>query len=512
MGIILQPFALLLLFFYNLFNSYGIALILFAIVIKLILFPVTLKSKKSMIQTTMLSGKMQQLQKQYGKDRERYNLEVQKLYEREKVNPMGGCLWSLVPMIVLIALYGIIREPLTYFMHLTGEQIQVLAAQLDWETLAVANGWVSQDAMNKLSEKIAESVSNGELQVFLDGLWKDKNGGITGLFQNGSFNQMYLLSQITSENLSTLQGAINAQFAGAGDGLFILDFNFLGINLSEIPTPMFWKRGLGWDSIGLFLLPIVSVVVSFLSMKVTMATNQMNSRTENSQVDKTMLMMMWTMPLMSLWIGFTIPAGLSVYWIAQYFVTMAQEVICGKMLKKDYEAAREAAAKREAEEKEEEKRRKEQARLERQRRIEEEKKNRGKKKPGQKKPGEPEQEGVNKADSREGLRAYARGRAYIPNRYGGVTPYTDPNQLFHALEEAESAKKGKKKGKAAKVEQQEESKPENTQAPEVPELIAPVQTEEISPLQTQTAEQTEEVEIEVEEIEVEVDEDENKEG
>ena len=119
MGIILQPFAWLLLFFYNLFNSYGLALILFGIVIKLVLFPVTLKSKKSMIQTTMLSGKMQQLQKQYGKDKERYNLEVQKLYEKEKVNPMGGCIWSLIPMFVLIALYGIIREPLTYFMGLT---------------------------------------------------------------------------------------------------------------------------------------------------------------------------------------------------------------------------------------------------------------------------------------------------------------------------------------------------------------------------------------------------------
>ena len=115
MGIILKPFAWLLLTFYNIFNSYGLALILFAIVIKLILFPVSLKSKKSMIQMNLLSGKMQQLQKQYGKDRERYNLEVQKLYEREKVNPMGGCLWSLIPMIVLIALYGIIREPITYF-------------------------------------------------------------------------------------------------------------------------------------------------------------------------------------------------------------------------------------------------------------------------------------------------------------------------------------------------------------------------------------------------------------
>ena len=130
MGIILKPFAWLLLAFYNLFNSYGLALILFAIVIKVILFPVTLKTKKSMIQTTLLSGKMQQLQKQYGKDRERYNLEVQKLYEREKVNPLGGCLWSLIPMVVLIALYGIIREPLTYFMNLSMDQIQVLASQL----------------------------------------------------------------------------------------------------------------------------------------------------------------------------------------------------------------------------------------------------------------------------------------------------------------------------------------------------------------------------------------------
>ena len=136
MGIILQPFAWLLLFFYRAFNSYGLALIIFGIVIKLLLFPVTLKSKKSMIQTTMLSEKMQKLQKMYGKDRERYNLELQKLYEKEKVNPMGGCLWSLIPMFVLIALYGVIREPLTYFMGLTGEQIQVLAAQLDWETLA----------------------------------------------------------------------------------------------------------------------------------------------------------------------------------------------------------------------------------------------------------------------------------------------------------------------------------------------------------------------------------------
>ncbi len=496
MGIILQPFAWLLLLFYNLFHSYGIALILFAVVVKLLLFPVTLKSKKSMIQTTMLSEKMQKLQKMYGKDRERYNLELQKLYEKEKVNPMGGCLWSLIPMFVLIALYGVIREPLTYFMGLTGEQIQVLAAQLDWGTLAVANGWVPQGAMDKIVNSIGEKVSNGELQLVVDGLWKNKDGILSGLFQNGSFNQLYLLSQIDSTNLPALQGALNSYFPGAGESLFILDFQFLGIDLSQIPTLMFWKRGMDWGSIGLFLLPVISVVTSFLSMKVSMATNQMNKQSENKQMDSTNKMMLWMMPVMSIWIGFTIPAGLTVYWIAQYFVTMGQEVICGKMLKKDYEAAREAAARREAEEKEEEKRRKEEARLERQRRLEEEKKGRGKKK-AKKKDEEPDHEGVNKDDSREGIRAYARGRSYIPGRYGGVTPYTDPNEIFRAQAQAQAA--GKKKGRS--TETKEEEQPKAVQAPEAVSARPPMTEEPPA--------ETEEVEVEVEEIEVEVDEEES---
>ena len=479
MGIILQPFAWLLLFFYNLFNSYGLALILFAIVVKLILFPVTLKQKKSMIQTTMLSSKMQRLQKQYGKDRERYNIELQKLYEKEKVNPMGGCLWSLIPMVVLILLYSIIRYPLTYFMGMSDDQIQTLATQLNWSEVAVSSGWVTAAVMEK-----AEN-----------------------LFQNGAYNQLYLLSLVTRDNLAALQSATGAE------GLFVMNFQFLGIDLSKIPNWRFWVDGL--RSIGLFILPLVSVAVSFLSMKVSMATNQMNKQEENKQMDSTNKMMMWMMPLMSLWIGFTVPAGLSVYWIAQYFVTMVQEVICGKMLKKDYEAAREAAAKREVEEKEEEKRRKEEARLERQRRLEEEKKNRGKKKP-EKKDTEPDQEGVNKEDSREGIRAYARGRAYIPGRYGGVTPYTDPNQIFRAMEAAETSKK-KKKGKEkpegttqAGSIQIPESKPVEPVTPVEETAPAPIEAPAETPAELPV--ETDEVEVEVEEIEVEVDEDENKEG
>lgn len=467
MGIILKPFAWLLLFLYHLFSNYGLALILFAVIIKLILFPVTLKSKKSMIQTSMLSGKMQQLQRQYGKDRERYNLEVQKLYEREKVNPMGGCLWALIPMFVLIGLFYIIQDPLFYFMDLTVDQMQAMAQQLNWQTVAVEHGWVTASTMEKALEEIASG------------------------FQDIGYNQLYLASLVNEGNLASLQALIGSE------KLFVMNFNFLGLDLSAIPTWKFWTGGLA--TVGLFIIPLISTTASFLSFKVSMATNKMsNSQQANDQVERTNKMMMWMMPLMSLWIGFTVPAGLSIYWITQYLISMIQEVICGKILKKDYEAARIAAEKREAEAKEEEKRLKEEARLERARRIEEEKKNKGKKKSAPKKDVEPDQEGVNKDDSREGLRAYARGRAYIPNRFGGVTPYTDPNELMKAQEEAKAAAKNtkaKKKDKSAPAAEEEE-----------PKAVAPVEEH----AQPEAAPVVEPEEVVVEQIEVDVDE--NEEG
>ena len=195
----------------------------------------------------------------------------------------------------------------------------------------------------------------------------------------------------------------------------------------------------------------------------------------------------------------------------------------------DAEAARKAAEERERQEKEDEKRRKEEARLERARRLEEEKKNRGKKKPGQKKNDEPEQEGVNKNDSREGIRAYARGRAYIPDRFGGVTPYKDPDELMWAQLQAAEEKRKKKKGEAkeetaapAPEQVQEQTAPETAET----QALESAPAEEAAPVE-ETAAQTpaapetesaapvemEEVEVEVEQVEVEVDDqDDHKEG
>ena len=481
MGIILTPFAWLLMLFYDFSQNYGIALILFALVIKLVLFPFNLKGKKSMIQMNLLSSKMQQLQKQYGKDRERYNLEIQKLYEKEKVNPMSGCLWSFIPIIFLMVLYGIIREPLTYLMN------------------------VPADMINTVAE-------------------------ITGVANSGTYPQIAMLKAIADP---AVLEQVKAALGDAGAGLFSMNVEFLGINLANIPQLNFWSAegGLVWGNIGLFLLPLVSVGTSLLSMYVSMKTNQMNRGGEqNDQMAKTNRTMMIFMPIMSLWIGFTVPAGLSIYWIAQYIFSIFQELICGRLLKKDYERARAEAAERERQEKEDEKRRKEEARLERQRRLEEEKKNRGKKKPKKAEPTEP---GINKDDSRIGIRAYARGRAYDPNRFGGVQPYRDPSDLLKAQAEAQNAQKGKKGRKDKKEAEKtspapeketkpisQEEQPQLTQVQETPvqeaeaapEIPAPAEAETSAPEAAPV--ETEEVEVEVEQVEIEIpeDEDDKKEG
>lgn len=384
--LLLTPFVWVLMLFYELFDNYGIALILFAVLVKVILFPLSIKAKRSMIQMNMLNGQMQKLQKMYGNNREKYNLEVQKLYEKEKVNPMGGCLWSMLPLVILLPLYAIIRQPLTYLMNLTPDVIAEVAHVVDWNNAAVANGWIKEAAD----------------------------------FANVGYNQLYLASLITPENIGAVQAV--------AEGARVINFNFLGLNLAQMPQWQFWTwSSVDWAHIGLFLMPIVSAGSGLLFSLIMMKTNAVNQQSQNAAANSTNKTMLIISPLMSLWIGFAMPAGLSVYWISQNVLSMLQEFLAGKLLKKDYEKAAEQAAIREAEEKEEEKRRREEERAERARRIEESKNNKGKKK-GPKTPKDPDESKIPasvREASRVGIRAYARGRAYDPYRFSpdGPTPY-----------------------------------------------------------------------------------------
>ena len=405
--IILSPFVWLLTVFYNLFGSYGLALIFFAIVVKLILFPFSLKGKRSMIQMNMLSDKMQKLQKQYGKDKERYNLEVQKLYEKEKVNPMSGCLWSFVPLLILLPLYAIIRQPLKYMMGVNSQDLlNAVANAVQWNSAALDMGWIKEAADS---------------------------------FANTGYNQLYLASLITPENLVSVQAAVGE----AGSKIFSINFDFLGlIDLSQTPQLKFWTISGGF---GLFLLPVISAASGFVFSLISMKTNSVNQKSAQAANNATAKSMLIVSPLMSLWIGFAMPAALCVYWIANNLLSMLQEFLCGKLLKKDYEKAAAQQAERERQEKEEEKERRRLAAEERARRLEEEKQNKGRKKKAEKKPAEEEEKipGAVKEASRVGMRQYARGRAYDPYRSSaeGPTAYPGAAPVFQKKEDTRALEK-----------------------------------------------------------------------
>ncbi len=434
--LILTPFIWVLNVFYSLTGSYGMALILFAVVVKAILFPFQLKGKRSMIQMNLLSGRMQQLQKQYGKDRDRYNQEVQKLYEREKVNPMSGCLWSFIPLLILMPLYSIIREPIYYLMDVSRDMLPAIADAVNWGQAAYDAGFIREAG---------------------------------AAFVDSGYNQLYLASFITPENLSAVQAAVG----DAGANIYALNFDFLGIfDLSRVPNLQFWTVEGGF---ALFLLPVISAGSSVLFSLISQKTNAINKQSAQAANNPSMKSMMIISPLISLWIGFSMPAALCLYWIVQNVLSMFTEFISGKLLKKDYEEAAAKQAEQERLEKEEEKERKRKAAEERARRMEEAKNAKGKKKKELLSAMEKDSKGDSAviAVSGIGMRSYARGRAYDPNRFSpdGPTPYHDPDRDWDNAKKAEPQQPEKKGlfGRKKKTTEESSAVEKNEEAAVTPE-------------------------------------------
>ena len=359
---ICYPFAALLRLFYNMTDSYGLSLILFTLVVKLVMMPFQMKSKKSMVRMNRMNGQIQEIQKKYANNPQKQNEELQKFYVENGVNPMGGCLWSFLPLPILIALYNIIREPIVYFMNFGSK----------------ANGQAVLEA--------AKDMISG--------------AGIT-LSSNAAYEQIEIIRVINEKF---------PQFASQHEGWVSLEYTFLGINLQTIPTQA-WdmlKTGITWGAIGLVLIPIISAALSWLQSKVAMMGQKSTNPTSNS--------MMLMMPLMSLWIGFTLPAALGVYWIANNVFSIIQEFFMGKFYNTKLEAEEDERQKKLEEDR---RKRQEEGRLMQEKRAAE-----GEKKLTLKEKQQAAQEAkANKKKittseaGRVGDRPYARGRAYVADRY-----------------------------------------------------------------------------------------------
>lgn len=372
------PFAWLVRLFYNLTNSYGVALILFTLVIKLIMLPFQMKSKKSMMRMSRVSGQMQELQKRYAKNQAKLQEEMQKLYEEEGVNPMSGCLWSLIPFPILIALYSIIRQPITHFMMLSKDVLQTVVQS-------------AADAGVNLTNIVMMDKATGTPAL------KD------GLYQLASYGQINLVKAVQEMGLST------------PEGWFDMNYKFLGLDLTATPWEYVKSFTFTWAVIGVILIPILAGLSQFVFSKLTMKTQPQADAAGGASMKS----MMYMMPLFSVYIAFVMPAALGVYWIAQSVFSLIQEAILNKTLSAKMEAEEEARF--QARQADRQKRMEEARIQERQRQQDEQKKQtlREKQQAAQAAKAVKAAKAATSTTEagRVGDRPYARGRAYKADRY-----------------------------------------------------------------------------------------------
>ena len=415
-AIITKPFAWLMVKLYELTGNYGVAVILFALVVNLILSPFMAKSKKSMMRQTRIQPQLQELQRRHEGNPQKLNQEMQKLYREEGIHPMSGCLWSLIPFPILIALYAVIRQPITRMMF------------------------------------AAESVVTTLQDYFV-------SAGLYTIPAKADTYAEIKLANLAHQHWDEIQTAL----AGKIDGLMNIDFSFLGLNLGDQPQWNFffntdWSDSAVWlPALGLFLIPIISAFLSWASMKISNAINPAPAAgAAGDQAAATMKSMNLVMPLMSIWICFVMPAAMGIYWIANSVFGIIRDFTLTKIYKKklaEEDKIRQAA--RSAREKELEAKRLETERLRAEGKTEKNV-NTSKKRiqASEKQKSDERKAALDKAEraarrerlgiketekpaSQVGNRRYARGRAYVEDRF--EHPETAEEATIAAAAESEGA-------------------------------------------------------------------------
>ncbi len=301
--IITVPFGYLLDFLYQLTTNYGVALILFSILVQLVLLPITAKSKKSMMKMTRLQPRINEIQKKYADDQQKQQEAIQQLQKEEGATMgCGGCLWSFIPLLILIPLYSVVRQPITYLLHESADTVA----------------------------KIIEVIKAQDASLF-----------------SGNFYDEIVAASHISEYADAVKAAVPDISAQTLEGI---NFNFLGINLGTMPQLKVFGSAAGWTwaNIGAVLVPLISAGSQILQTLVTRRTNdslvtnekgvQDKEAAAKSQTAQTSKIMMWMMPLISLWIGFSVPVALSLYWFISGIVRTIEDVLLNKKYRKIYDA------------------------------------------------------------------------------------------------------------------------------------------------------------------------------
>lgn len=255
---------------YYVFKNYGVAIIFFTIITKALMFPFSLKQQRSMAAQQKLTTKQQELQKKYGKDRQKYSEELQKLYDKEGVNPSSGCLVGLIPFPIMLGIFYSVIYPLSNTLHIAKDTIQL------------ATDYVSR---------------------------------IPGVVSIGTYQELEII-----RNFSALRDNLTMFSAADADKIDFLSkgFNFLGLDLLSSPqnssfASMMW------------IIPALSLILSFGQQIYMQRKNKTMGTGQQGQ--GCMKVMMYALPLLSVYWAFIMPGAVGFYWVMSAAVTFIQTIM-----------------------------------------------------------------------------------------------------------------------------------------------------------------------------------------
>ncbi|MED9968993.1 MAG: YidC/Oxa1 family membrane protein insertase [Ruminococcus sp.] len=263
---------------YYVFQNFGIAIIVFTIIVKAVLLPFSVKQQKSMAGSSRLAKNQKELREKYGNNRQKLQEEMNKLYEKENVKPMGGCLTSIIPMIVILGIFYAVAYPLTNTLHLSEQSVN--------QALSFVNSIPGYNSGTTVSTYQQVTL----LKVF-------PNIANTAEIQN-------IFSQAEIDKI--------LHFASG--------FNLFGVvDLLVIPS-----------SLGLFSPYILFPVFCFLS-NVGSQFIMTRVNTQMQQQQGCMKFMLYALPLFSAWIAYSVPCAVAFYWIISSLLSLVQSIIIAKL-------------------------------------------------------------------------------------------------------------------------------------------------------------------------------------
>ncbi len=258
-------------------QNFGLSIIVFTLIIKIVLFPFSVKQQKSMAGTARLSKKQRELQEKYANNRQKLQEEMGKLYEKEGVKPMGGCLTTIIPLLVVLGIFYAVAYPLTNTLHLNGEDVSKALSYVN-----TIPGYAS--STNPTYQEIS----------------------LLKVFPN-IMNTQAIQSIFSSSEISTIQ-------------MFVGGFNTFGVDLLAIPKDF-----------GLFSPYILFPVMCFASnVGAQLIMTRVNGN-QMAQQQGCMKVMLYVLPLFSAYIAYSVPSAVAFYWIISSLISLVQSIVLGKL-------------------------------------------------------------------------------------------------------------------------------------------------------------------------------------